>query len=238
MLLARDFRRQAVVALRGKWGLAVGTGLVAAILGGTAGSGASFPNTGSKGSMGSLISDPTVLMIWGAIAGIMMIYGLVVFLIGGPVSVGYCRFNMKVIRNDQPSFQDLFSAFNMFGRCFLMQLLRSIFTFLWTLLLIIPGIIAIYRYAMAPYLMEEHPDMTAMDAIQASKEMMAGNKWRLFCLDLSFIGWAILCVFSAGIGFLWLTPYQNAARAAFYLEISGQSRYGSFDQSNTGYEEV
>jgi len=145
---------------------------------------------------------------------------------------------VKMIRSEQPAFQDLFSAFNMFGRCFLMQLLRSIFTFLWTLLFIIPGIIAVYRYAMAPYLMEEHPDMTAMDAIQGSKQMMTGNKWRLFCLDLSFIGWAFLCTLSLGIGFLWLIPYQNAARAAFYLELSGQSRYGSYTENTSGYEEV
>ena len=117
----------------------------------------------------------------------------------------------------------LFSRFCIWGRAFGLWFMTSLLTFLWTLLFIVPGIVASYRYALAPYLMAENPDMGVMEAIARSKELMNGNKWRLFCLDLSFIGWTLLCVLTLGIGCLWLLPYQNAAEAAFYLEVTGRA---------------
>ena len=89
----------------------------------------------------------------------------------------------------------------------------------WLLLFIVPGIIAAYRYSMAPYIMAENPTMTAMEAIEESKRLMANNKWRLFCLQLSFIGWYILAALTAGIGGIFLAPYTKAAYTAFYLDL-------------------
>ena len=71
--------------------------------------------------------------------------------------------------------------------------------------------------------MAENPNMGVMEGISRSKELMAGNKWRLFCLHLSFIGWDLLCAFTLGIGYLWLMPYRNAAETAFYLEVTGRT---------------
>ena len=102
-----------------------------------------------------------------------------------------------------------------------MNLLRGIYVFLWSLLFVIPGIIATYRYAMASYILAEHPELPVNEAITRSKEMMQGNKFRLFCLIFSFIGWDFLCVLTFGIGNLWLTPYKKAAMADFYREVSG-----------------
>ncbi|NLW78468.1 MAG: DUF975 family protein [Ruminococcaceae bacterium] len=79
-----------------------------------------------------------------------------------------------------------------------------------------------YRYAMAPYLLSQYPDMGALEAIRQSKAIMKGNKGRLFGLHFSFIGWYILCLFTFGVGYLWLSPYVKTAEAAFYLEITGQ----------------
>lgn len=93
--------------------------------------------------------------------------------------------------------------------------------YLWTLLLIIPGIMASYSYAMTGYILAEHPELTASEAIAQSKDMMAGNRWRLFCLQFSFIGWDILCALTLGIGNLALRPYRHAAEAAFYRELCG-----------------
>ncbi len=90
-----------------------------------------------------------------------------------------------------------------------------------TLLFIIPGIIASYSYAMTEYILADHPELSATEAISRSKQMMGGNKWRLFCLQFSFIGWSILCSFTFGIGNLWMTPYKQAATAVFYREVSG-----------------
>ena len=74
---------------------------------------------------------------------------------------------------------------------------------------------------MAPYILAENPDMTTREAIAASKEMMRGSRWRLFCLGFSFIGWSMLCILTLGIGNLWLRPYREAAQAAFYRDLSG-----------------
>lgn len=87
---------------------------------------------------------------------------------------------------------------------------------------------------MTGYILAEHPELTASEAIASSKEMMSGNRFRLFCLHLSFIGWAILCAFTFGIGNLWLSPYRQAAAAAFYREISGTEQIlGEDDQYET-----
>ena len=83
-------------------------------------------------------------------------------------------------------------------------------------------VIAVYRYAMSDYILAENPDMLVSDAIRESARMMRGNKWRLFCLELSFIGWGFLCLFTCGIGYLWLNPYMYQAEAALYHEISGR----------------
>jgi uncharacterized membrane protein len=121
----------------------------------------------------------------------------------------------------------------MFWKGFVMQFMTGLFIFLWTLLFIIPGIIAAYRYSMTSYILLENPDMPVMDAIRRSKEMMDGNKGRLFCLDISFIGWWLLCILTCGLGFLWLYPYMNAATVAFYNEVSGKNYYRY--QSQNGY---
>jgi uncharacterized membrane protein len=231
MLFAEDFRRIAREALRGKWALAVGTGFIAVLLG--AGShGGSSSNGGNNSDYGWRDSEyffssdigRFLLPIFIGIFTIVVIWALITFFIGGTIELGYCRFNLNMIRGTNPKFSDLFSRFDMFWKALGLRLVIAIFTILWTLLFIIPGIIAAFSYSMAFYIMEEDPSIGIMDAISQSKEMMRGNKWRLFCLEISFIGWAILCIFTFGIGALWLNPYINAATAAFYLEISGNNQ--------------
>lgn len=99
------------------------------------------------------------------------------------------------------------------------MILSTIYIFLWTLLLIIPGIIKSYSYALTPYILVEHPEMSANEAIEESMRLMDGHKFDLFYLQLSFIGWAILSILSLGLGVFWLIPYQMTAQAAFYRDI-------------------
>ncbi|GHT12744.1 membrane protein [Bacteroidia bacterium] len=115
--------------------------------------------------------------------------------------------------------EGLFAPFNTYGRTLGLSLLVAVYTYLWTLLLIIPGIIKHYSYAMAFYIAQDEPTLSAEQAIQKSMQIMRGNKAKLFCLDLSFIGWALLCVLTCGIGYLWLAPYVATARAAFYEDL-------------------
>ena len=232
MMCASDFRRIARESLNGKWGIALGTGLVAALLGGTIGSGGASVTANSAGvqqriSSGELesifYSDtfrhllPLILII-GAIAAV---WSLVMLVLGGAVSLGYARFNLNLVDGQPPRFDDLFSEFHRIWPAFCLKFLTGLFVVLWSLLFIVPGILASFSYAMAPYILTENPDMTAREAIAASKEMMRGNRWRLFCLGFSFIGWAILAALTLGIGTLWLRPYEEAAQAAFYRDLSG-----------------
>ena len=99
------------------------------------------------------------------------------------------------------------------------MILSTIYIFLWTLLLIIPGIIKSYSYALTPYILVEHPEMSANEAIEESMRLMDGHKFDLFYLQLSFIGWAILSILSLGLGVFWLIPYQMTSQAAFYRDI-------------------
>ena len=114
---------------------------------------------------------------------------------------------------------DLFSGFDIFGNAFVLNLLITLKVIAWSLLFVIPGIVAAYRYSMATYIMAENPGMQATEAIERSKALMDGRKGDLFCLDLSFIGWALLATLTAGIGYLWLTPYMTVSRAAFYRSL-------------------
>ena len=100
--------------------------------------------------------------------------------------------------------------------------LYSLKIFFWTLLFFIPGIVMCFAYAMTPYILEEHPEIGAWDASTRSREMMKGHKFDLFYLYLSFIGWFLLSLLTLGIGFIWLSPYVDAAKAAFYNDLKAE----------------
>ena len=150
-----------------------------------------------------------------------LIMGAVYFILGSIIKVGYAKFNLNLADRIEGSFENLFAYFSFWKTTVAARFLQSIYVLLWSLLFIIPGIIASYSYAMTEYILADHPELSASEAISRSKQMMDGNKWRLFCLQFSFIGWDILCAFTLGIGYLWLTPYKQAATAVFYREVSG-----------------
>ena len=206
--------------LEGTWGISVGVALVAAILGGLiVGTGSNINFNFNEDTVRNL--PPifwTVLLPLASLAGLL---GIVSFILGGTVELGYAKFLLKQYDRKQLQFSDLFSQFERFGTGFAQQFLRVLFTTLWMLLFIIPGIVKGLSYAMTPFILEEHPEMTASEAIKASQKLMDGHKMDLFILGLTFIGWQILACLTMGIGFLFLNPYINAAYAAFYRSISG-----------------
>lgn len=134
-----------------------------------------------------------------------------------PIAYAYAVMLLSLVRGGKMSVSGLFQHYN--GRVFLTMLLKYIYTILWTLLLIVPGIIKGYSYAMTEFIMNDNPELEGNKAIEASMAMMQGNKMRLFLLDLSFIGWIILCFLTMGLGFILLEPYMYTARAAFYEEL-------------------
>ena len=238
MKIAGDFRRIARSALTGKWLIAVAVGLVASILGAIGDNGPEFKinidgsnanlsfnfvgqdifSTG--GGLNSNIGD-FIAGGFGFIIIAAIIMTLIYFVLGSFVGVGYAKFNLNLVDRQTAAFENLFEYFSYWKTTAISRLLRSIYTLLWTLLFIIPGIVASLSYAMTDYILAENPNLTASEAIEQSKTMMYGNRFRLFCLQFSFIGWDILATLAFGIGHLWLTPYKQAAYAAFYREVSG-----------------
>ena len=153
-----------------------------------------------------------------------VVMAVVYFILGSVVGVGYSRFNLDLVdRQKEPEIGTLFGYFKFWKTTAAASFLQGLYVFLWSLLFIIPGIVAGYSYAMTDYILAEHPELTAGEAIEQSKAMMYGNRFRLFCLQFSFVGWDLLCALTLGIGSLWLRPYKQAAEAAFYRDISGLS---------------
>ena len=238
MKYAADFRQEARAALQGKWPLAILVGLVAAILGGATSGGPEFKINFTGGSLNANIqyAGQTIyswgdgitpglrtFLVGGAVYLILaaIVVGVLYFVLGSVVKVGYARFNLDLTAGETPSFETSFSYFPHWKTVAAAQLLQTVYIFLWTLLLVIPGIVAGYSYAMTGYILAEHPELSASETIAQSKAMMEGNRWRLFCLQFSFIGWDILCALTLGIGNLALRPYRHAAEAAFYRELYG-----------------
>ncbi len=171
---------------------------------------------------------------------------LYLLLVSGPFSLGLVAFFVGLFRNQETQVNRIFDGFNRFGKAFVLSLLMGIFIVLWTLLFIIPGIIAAFRYSQSFYIMHDNPELSAMDCLRESKRIMAGNKAKLFILALSFIGWAILAVlpgaiysgifvdlneipslfenlmiFVLGAGYLWVGAYFYTTTVAFYELLKG-----------------
>lgn len=146
-----------------------------------------------------------------------------VLLLAGPLTLGLITYFMKQARKEVPLVGDLFGSFDRFAVSFLVYIVIQIFVMLWSLLLIVPGIIAALRYSQSFFILRDNPNIEAMEAIRRSKQMMIGHKGRLFVLHLSFIGWAILAAIPFGLGFIWLYPYMLAAQVAFYEDLKGRT---------------
>lgn len=217
---ASDYRRIARENLSGRWLISALVCFVASLLGGLS-SGGSI-DISWKEDIELLLSYEQVQLLLPIVNGILiysLIAAIVAFIIGGVIELGLKRYFLNQYDGQHHEFKDLFSQFSNWGGAFCLRLLTGIYITLWTMLLIIPGIIKTYSYAMAPFIMTEHPEWGANECITHSRQMMDGHKFELFCLEFSFIGWAIACIFTLGIGYPFLNAYTSAARAAFYRNL-------------------
>lgn len=156
--------------------------------------------------------------ICGGLAAIPFVGG-VAFLFVLPIVYGFAITMLHLFRKKEIDLGLLFKGFSEYGRILGTKLLQVVYQFLWTLLLIIPGIIKCYSYAMVDYILKDEPEIRNNAAIEKSMAMMDGHKMQLFLLHLSFIGWAILCIFTFGIGFFFLQAYVGTSTAAFYEDL-------------------
>lgn len=167
-----------------------------------------------------------VVLLSGAINGIPGVGQVASLILSGPLQLGFVIVIMKVLKDEVVDVSNVFDGFKDFMSSFLLYLLNTIFVTLWSLLFVIPGIIASYSYSMSYYILKDNPGMDANEARKASIEMMKGHKWQLFCLEFSFIGWIILSILTFGILTLWVGPYMETAKAAFYEELkANQNNY-------------
>lgn len=138
----------------------------------------------------------------------------------GAIEFGYCAYLITVTRNKDSDFGKLLSGFNRFGDVCITGILKWLFTGLWSLLFVIPGIVKSYSYAMTMYIMQDHPELSGNDAITKSRQMMDGHKFDLFILDLSFIGWYLLGALTFSILIIfYVEPYRQVTRTNFYEQL-------------------
>lgn len=168
------------------------------------------------------ISD--LMGIYGGMSRLSSISSLLYILVLNVLIVGFMSAFLKFYREkDTAITRNMFNmAFKDYGHKILGMFLMGLFIALWTLLLIIPGIIKTFSYAMTPYILNEYPSVGVNDSIDISRKMMKGHKLDLFLLELSFIGWGILCILTLGIGFLWLVPYMQTSLSIFYEDVKAE----------------
>ena len=169
----------------------------------------------------SLAQDSEYIAMQSKTSGSMGLYYLLLFFIVLPLGVGFLNAFRKLLvqgDNELPGNMYKLATSNYWHKVWGMFLVM-LFTFLWSLLFIIPGIVKCFSYSMTPFILEEHPELGANEAIDHSRAMMKGHKFDLFWLILSFIGWGFLCLFTFGIGYLWLVPYMDTSISAFYEDV-------------------
>ena len=169
-------------------------------------------SSGSTEAVAVSLIITSVAMLGGLIAVALGIF------VGNALEVGGCRFFITN-QTEQAQAGTLAYAFKSgnYGNVILIMFLRDLYTFLWSLLFVIPGIIKSYEYRMVPYILAENPGMNRQEAFLISKKMMMGQKWNTFVLDLSFIGWRILEAITFGIlGIFYVEPYIQATNAELY----------------------
>ena len=154
---------------------------------------------------------------------IMTVVVLLDVFIFNPLEVGCKRFYVRNLNETAQVGNVGFAFDNNYKNIAKTMFFRDLYTVLWSLLFVIPGIVKSYEYQMIPYLLAENPQMTKEQAFAESKRMMDGQKWNAFVLDLSFIGWDILSAMTLGIlGVFYVQPYMDATHAALYEAL----RYG------------
>ncbi len=178
-----------------------------------------------KGNIGMLF---VITLIVGVISGlasailslIPVVGSLAATIIITPAfTISVLRVYQNLVREQKPQVGDAFAGFDDFWTAFKAQLLVSVFTFLWSLLFVIPGIIKVFSYSQTMLIVAGNKGISAREALNRSKAMMEGHKMDLFVLGLSFIGWGLLCGITFGIAYIWVGPYMQATMVNFYNDV-------------------
>ena len=247
-----------VYVKRSYWPLVLVSLILALITGGLSRGGNNYSSDWSDGVNGSdaasRITSSVTGVDWALVGGIMAIaaaFAIAVIVIAvivsifvlNPIEVGCRRYFIEAAYGEvtMKNISVLVMAFKDGKFCNIVKtmFLKDLYQFLWSLLLLIPGIVKSYEYRMIPYILAENPDVTTEEAFRLSKEMMDGEKWNAFVLDLSFIGWALVAGITCGIAAIfWVNPYMNMTGTALYETLKRRAKVDYYDKSLGGYQNV
>lgn len=180
-----------------------------------------------KGNVGILFVITLIIAAVSAIAGAVLsiipaVGPLVSTVIVTPAfALSIVRVYLNVAAGNKPEAKDAFCGFDDFWSAFKVTFLVGLYTFLWSLLFVIPGIIKTFAYSMSMYILAENKGMPAKECIRASMQMTDGHKGELFVLGLSFIGWMIVGSLTLGIAYIWILPYMQTTYVNFYNSLKG-----------------
>lgn len=207
-----QIKKKALASLKGKWGTAVGLTICVFLVTTFVPLIAEILASGGISNWFEQTETPLIADLVNLIFTFLFI----------PLTAATYWFYLVIARWNDPKITQVFAVYKEWELSLKVigtSILVGIFTMLWSLLLIIPGIIKGIAYSQVFYLLRDDPELTALEAITESKNRMKGYKWKYFLLNLSFIGWAFIAIFTLGIGFLWLAPYISTANATFYNEL-------------------
>ena len=228
---AKQLRQKAWDALKGRYWWTVLVALVAWFFGAVVP--VSSSSAASTSDAQNQAHDTLMIQIEGAPTWVkiavfaillcLIVLAITMWILSHPVKLGYARFNMDLFTDvEKPQMNLLFSRVNITWKAVWLGIYKGLKVFLWSLLFIVPGIIAALSYSQSEYILAENPDMKVKDVVSKSKELMDGNKWKYFCFDLSYIGWDILAAFVPVVGPVLLTPYVEAGKAGYYLHLTNR----------------
>ena len=163
---------------------------------------------------------------------------ILVGLVALVLNAGYYCYCFGILRREEMPYESLFDAFPFAGKVILLSIVEGVFIFLWSMLFVIPGIIAAYRYRQALYLLLDHPEKSAWQCLRESGALMRGHKWELFVLDLSFIGWSILCSLTLGILSIWIMPYMQQTDIGYFEAIKAEKGIGRIPGQDPGEDDT
>ena len=174
-------------------------------------------------STSGLSSEQLAIIAAAVIGAALFVFAISLVLrifVFNPLNVGCFRFFRLNVEDNTTSLGVIKEGFSDYGRVFITLFLRDLFLTLWCMLFVIPGIVKAYSYRMVPYILKDNPELSATEVITKSRQMMNGNKWNAFVLDLSFIGWWCLTALTCGIlGIFFTNPYYYNTSAALYTEL-------------------
>lgn len=179
------------------------------------------------------VNAPLESRSWGG----ELLFSFIQFAVTSVISIGFVSMALRLLGGIALTNTAIFDRFDRFLDAFALMFVMAVKIFLWSLLLIVPGIIAAYRYRMATYLWLENPSLSATEAISLSSDLMRGHKFELFVLDLSFILWGLAVVFSLGLMLFWVAPYIQVTEAVFFRELAAESgMYSALDEGRVDEE--